>query len=60
MVTEENRLKIYAAFCRKVAEVGRTEAYQFARKAVKPRAAYSTVVGIVKRMEALEAAKDKD
>ena len=56
MITEENKQKIYAAFCRKVAELGRTEAYQFARKAVKPWAAYSTVVGIVKRME--EAEKD--
>lgn len=56
MITEENKQKIYAAFCRKVAELGRTEAYQFARKAVKPWAAYSTVAGIVKRME--EAEKD--
>ena len=58
MITEENKQKIYAAFCRKVAELGRTEAYQFARKAVKPWAAYSTVVGIVKRME--EAEKDNE
>jgi hypothetical protein len=60
MIDEENRMKIYAAFCRKVAEVGRTEAYQHARKAVKPWAAYSTVVGIVKRMEAEEAARKRN
>lgn len=55
MIDREKKKKIYAAFCRKVAEVGRTEAYQYARKAVKPWAAYSTVVGIVKKMEAEEA-----
>ena len=38
----------------KVKTMGRTEAYNQARKAVKPWAAYSTTVGIVKRMEALE------
>ena len=59
MIDEEKRMKIYAEFCRKVAEVGRTEAYQHARKAVKPWAAYSTVVGIVKRMEA-EAARKRN
>ena len=59
MINEEKRRKIYARFRQKVEEVGRTEAYHCARKAVKPWAAYSTVVSIVKKLEAEEAAKDK-
>ena len=50
----ERERKIYEAFKKKVKTMGRTEAYNQARKAVKPWAAYSTTVGIVKRMEALE------
>ena len=51
---EERDAAVYAAFKRKVAKTGRTEAYEYARKATRHKVAYATCVKIVKRMEARE------